>query len=199
MVARLLGRALLLRGDLAEAARALDRSLQLVRANGWIALQPLPEALRGEVALRGGHLDQAVELLDHAFSLGCHIGDPCWEAFAARGRGLAYAAAGHRSLALDWLRDSGARATRVADGYVWAHAHCLDALAGALVDGEPEEAEPIIERLERIAAHGDMRELVVRAALHRGRLGDPSAVRTARMLGEAIDNPRLRQELADAA
>lgn len=195
----ILGRALLLRDQLEEAVDALDRSLRLVRANGWIALQPLPEALRGEVALRQGDLDQAGALLDHAFSLGCHIGDPCWEAFAARGRGLSYAAAGQRPLALDWLRDATARATRVPDSYVWAHAYCLDALAGALVDGDAEEAQPVVELLERIAAHGDMRELVVRAALHRERLGDPSGAATARLLGEAIDNPRLQQELMAAA
>ena len=43
-----------------------------------------------------------------------------------------------------------------------------------------------------------MREFVVRAALHRARLGDPSGVRSARLLGEAIDNPALHAELAAA-
>ena len=87
----------------------------------------------------------------------------------------------------------------MADSNVWAHAHCLDALAGALIDGDPEAAQPVVELLERVAARGDMRELVVRAALHRGRLGDPSGAGTARMLGEAIDNPVLQQELLAAA
>ena len=36
-----------------------------------------------------------------------------------------------------------------------------------------------------------MRELVVRAHLHRSRLGDPSALATARMLAADIDNPVL--------
>ena len=40
-----------------------------------------------------------------------------------------------------------------------------------------------------------MRELVVRAALHRARLGDPSAIASARLLAEAIDNPALHAEL----
>ena len=43
-----------------------------------------------------------------------------------------------------------------------------------------------------------MRELVVRAALHRARLGDPSSLAAARVLGEAIDNPALHAELAAA-
>jgi hypothetical protein len=36
-----------------------------------------------------------------------------------------------------------------------------------------------------------MRELVVRAHVHRHRLGDPSALTTARMLATNIDNPAL--------
>jgi hypothetical protein len=43
-----------------------------------------------------------------------------------------------------------------------------------------------------------MRELVVRAALHRARLGDPSGIEPARLLGEAIDNPALHADLAAA-
>jgi hypothetical protein len=47
-----------------------------------------------------------------------------------------------------------------------------------------------------VAARGDMRELVVRAALHRARLGEPSSLESARALGEEIDNPALQAELA---
>jgi hypothetical protein len=36
-----------------------------------------------------------------------------------------------------------------------------------------------------------MRELVVRAQIHRSRLGDPSALATARILATSIDNPAL--------
>ena len=77
---------------------------------GWVAVQPFPEALRAEVALRQGDLDLAIGLLDHAFALGCRIGDPCWEAMAARARGLVHETAGERAEALEWLRDAvGAR------------------------------------------------------------------------------------------
>ena len=38
----------------------------------------------------------------------------------------------------------------------------------------------------------------MRAALHRARLGDPSGLVAARLLGEAIDNPPLHAELAAA-
>lgn len=194
----ILGRALLLRGQWREAAEALDDSLALVGEDGWVAFQPFPEALRAEVALRQGEPDRAVALLEHAFALGCRIGDPCWEAIAARARGLVHEAAGDRSTALAWLRDAVARAVRVADPYVWMHAYCLDALAGTAIAGGAPDAGEHVTRLETLAARGDMRELVVRAALHRARLGDHSAMRHARLLGETIDNPVLHAELAAA-
>ncbi len=194
----ILGRALLLRGQWPEAVEVLDDSLALVRAEGWVAFQPFPEALRAEVALRQGDPDRAIALLDHAFALGCRIGDPCWEAMAARTRGLVHEAAGERSPALTWLRDAAVRAVRVADPYVWMHAYCLDALADVAIADAAPDARECVAQLERLAARGDMRELVVRAALHRARLGDPSGLESARLLGEAIDNPALHAELAAA-
>jgi DNA-binding SARP family transcriptional activator len=195
----ILGRVMLLRGQWPEAAAVLDDSLALVREEGWVAFQPFPEALRAELALRLGDPDGAIELLDHAFALGCRIGDPCWEAMAARARGLVHEALGERAPALAWLRDAAARAVRVADPYVWMHAYCLDALADvAIADAAPDAGECVAE-LESLAAHGDMRELVVRAALHRARLGDASAIESARLLGEAIDNPALHAELTAVA
>ena len=194
----LLGRAMLLRGDLIEAAAVLDESLALVAAEGWVAVQPFPEALRAEVALRQGDVDEATALIDHSFALGCRIGDPCWEAFAARARGLVHEAAGERASALAWLREAATRAVRVADPYVWVHAFCLDALATvSIADGAPDARERVAE-LERLAARGDYRELVVRAALHRARLGEPGGIDAARLLGDAIDNPVLHAELAAA-
>jgi ATP/maltotriose-dependent transcriptional regulator MalT len=194
----LVGRVLLLCGRLPEAAQVLDDSLMQASEEGWVAFQSFPEALRGEVALRQGDADRAIALLDHAFALGCRIGDPCWEAMAARAMGLVHEAAGERASALAWLRDAAVRAVRVADPYVWMHAYCLEALADvAIADGAPDAREHVAE-LERLAARGDMRELVVRAALHRASLGDPSGVASARLLGEAIDNPVLHAELAAA-
>ena len=194
----ILGRALLLRGQWAEAAELLDESLARVGEDGWVAFQPFPEALRAEVALRQSDSDHAIALLDHAFALGCRIGDPCWEASAARARGLVHEAAGERAAALTWLRDAAVRAVRVADPYAWMHAWCLDALANVAIADAAADARDYVARLEQLAARGDMRELVVRAALHRARLGDPSGLESARLLGEAIDNPALHVELAAA-
>jgi DNA-binding SARP family transcriptional activator len=194
----ILGRGLLLRGELPEASAVLDDSLALVADEGWVAFQPFPEALRAEVALRQGDSDRAIALLDHAFALGCRIGDPCWEAVAARTRGLVHEAAGERTAALAWLRDATVRAVRVADPYVWMHAYCLEALAGVAIADAAPDARDCVATLERLAARGDMRELVVRAALHRARLGDRSGLESAHLLGEAIDNPALHAELATA-
>jgi DNA-binding SARP family transcriptional activator len=190
-----LGRAHLLRGELVEAAETLDATLALVESTGWVAFQPWPEALRAEVALRQDEPERAAALVDHAFALGCRLGDPCWEAMSARAMGLIHEAAGQRGAALARLRDAAERAVRVADPYAWIHAYCLDALAGvAIADGAPD-ARAHVDRLERVAAHGDMRELVVRAAMHHARLGDPGGQASARLLAEAIDNPALHAEL----
>jgi DNA-binding SARP family transcriptional activator len=192
----LLGRARLLLGQWPEAAEALDDALALVGEASWVAVQPFPEALRAEVALRQHDRDRAVRLLDHAFALGCRIGDPCWEAFAARARGLVHEADGERAAALAWLRDAAEHAVRVADPYVWVHAYCLDALAGVAIADAAADAHECVARLQRVAARGDMREFVVRAALHRARLGDRSGLMSARQLGEAIDNPLLHAEFS---
>ena len=194
----IVGRVLVLRGDWEQAAEVLDDSLALVGEDGWIAFQPFPEALMAEAALHRGDRDRAIALLDHAFALGCRIGDPCWEAMAARARGLVHEAAGERAAAVAWLRDATLRVVRVADPYVWMHAHCLDALAGVAIAEGAQDAGAVVDRLERLAARGDMRELVVRAAMHRARLGDASGLESARLLGEAIDNPALHAELAAA-
>ena len=50
----LIGRIHLLRGDLALAITALDRSLELVAGERWTAFRPWPESLRAEVSLRTG-------------------------------------------------------------------------------------------------------------------------------------------------
>lgn len=193
----ILGRSLLLCGQLQEAGAALDHSLELIAAEGWRALQPLPEALRAEVALREGARTEALGLAQHAFALGCELGDPCWEGFGARVTGLIHRSLGQHALALEGLRDAVARAGRVADAYAWVKAYCLDALADhAIGECAPSDVEPVVAELEMIAARGDMRELLVRAAVHRARLGDGAALDAVRPLAEAIANPALDAQLA---
>ncbi|MEA2314857.1 MAG: hypothetical protein QOI03_1549 [Solirubrobacteraceae bacterium] len=187
----LLGRALLLCDELAEAAAVLDRALELVKGDGWVAFAPFPETMRGEVALRRGDLAQAQGLLRHAFSLGCRLGDPCWEALAARAIGLVHDARGETGQALECLRDAAARAVRVADPYLWVYAYCLEALAGVALHAGADDARETVQALERVAARCDMRELVVRAAKHRAFLGDSAGIEAVGPLLAAIGNPAL--------
>lgn len=192
----LLGRALLLLGRRMEAATALDEALTTVQAEGWVAFQPLPEVLRAEVALGCGDLRRADALLDHAYILSRRLGDPCWEAVAQRGRGLLCAAVGEEPATLARLHDAAAAAARVADRNVWVHAYCLEALAGAEIRAGEPGAASTLTALEHIAARCDMRELVVRAAVHRERLGDTAPMVMARGLAQSIANPELNVALA---
>ncbi|MEA2445361.1 MAG: hypothetical protein QOJ12_2653, partial [Thermoleophilales bacterium] len=195
----LLARVRVLCGAWDDAADLLDRSIALVDAESWTAFKPFPEALRAEVALAHGDPERAAPLVDHAFALGCRLGDPCWEGMAARARGLLLADSGDTTGARDTLRDAAARASRVPDPYTWVHTHILDALADAeRRAGDQMAARAVVDELESTAGRCDMRELAVRAALHRARLGDPRAMDAARLLAEGIDNPLLDGELVAA-
>lgn len=190
----LVGRVHLLRGAFDTAAEVLDAALDVVARERWAAFRPLPEALRAEVALRTGRPDQAADRLDGAFRLACRLEDPCWEGLVARVTGLLASEqdgkAGRR-----WLDDAFARASRVTDPYEWVRGYILDALAGLAIDHGDEDATQIVESLSNLAAHTGMRELLVRADLHRARLGEPGAADSARLLAAEIDNPLLHASL----
>jgi DNA-binding SARP family transcriptional activator len=187
----LIGRVHLLRGELSLAVAPLDESLALVAAERWTAFRPWPEALRAEASLLMGRPDQAAERLDHAFRLACQLGDPCWEAMGARLTGLLTAAAGNTAKAREQLADAVARATRVSDAYAWVHAHVLDSSAALAVETGADDAAQIVDNLAELAERCGLRELVVRAHVHRGRLGVPGASESARLLAAEIDNPML--------
>ena len=188
----ILARTHLLRDERGEAGAALAASLELVHEQRWVAFLPLPEALMGELELRAGRVEVAGDQFEHAWSLACQLGDPCWESLAARGLGLLNATRGDGRAASAWLAEAGTRANRVADRYQWVRAHVLDAMVGFALDrGDQEEARRLVDLLASLAARGELRELVVRAQLHRSRLGDPAALASARMLAAGIDNPAL--------
>jgi hypothetical protein len=80
---------------------------------------------------------------------------------------------------------------------VWVKAYCLDALADVCIAlGVEDEARETAAELEKLAARCDMRELLVRAAVHSARLGNNTALEALGPLGEAIDSPELRSRLA---
>ena len=77
--------------------------------------------------------------------------------------------------------------------------YVLDAAVGTALDrDDPVRAKPLLASLGALAARCDMRELVVRAHLHRGRLGDRTAFAAARLLAVDIDNPELTRVLVDS-
>ena len=191
-----LARAHLLRDERSQAAVALARSLELVHEQRWMAFLPWPEALKGELDLRAGRVEAATEGLEHAYALACQLGDPCWEGMAARGLGLLNATLGDRATATAWLAEAHTRCSRVTDRYQWVRGYVLDAMITTALDRHDQvEAGRLADTLAMLAARGDMRELVVRAHLHRTRLGDPTALAAARLLAGGIDNPALARLL----
>jgi DNA-binding SARP family transcriptional activator len=188
----ILGRAHLLRGDYSQAGAAVVQSLDLVRQQRWVAFMPWPQALQAELDLYGGRVGTAAEGFEQAWALGCQVNDPCWEGVAARGLGLLAAERGDYQGVVHWLDQAARRASREPDRYQWVHAYVLDtAVRTALDQGDHDRARPLAAQLAALAARCDMRELVVRANLHLGRLGDPQATKSARLMAADIDNPSL--------
>lgn len=194
----MLGRALLLQGDMARAAQVLDQSVAMAQQL-WTAFLPWPQSLRAEVEMLCGNVDGAADRFEHAFALGCQLGDPCWEGIAGRGRACVAIWRGESGRALEILLDAISRSTRFADGYLWTKAYALEALCGLAIARKMPEATLWIDELQHIAARSGMREFTVRALLHRASLGDASSATAAKLLGDEIHNPVLRTLMSGLA
>jgi DNA-binding SARP family transcriptional activator len=191
-----LGRAHLLLGDHAQARRHLQEALDFARADRWNSFVPLPEALLADLELRQGSHERATELFQHALALGEQLGDPCWESLGVRGLGLVAVARGDVDEGMDLLDEAPRRCRRLPDSYLWIEAYALDALCDLGVREAPHLSLPWIQELESIAAGTGMRELVIRAALQRARLGQTGALEAARAGVGTVDNPLLEGLLA---
>jgi DNA-binding SARP family transcriptional activator len=191
----MLGRLHLLRGELEDARRILDETLEYVGARGLTAFQPWPQSFRAEIDLLDGDVDAAEERFEHAFALGCQVGDPCWESIAARGLGLVAAERGDVARALELLVDAPTLCRRLPDTYLWIEAYSLEALCALALEQRAEGSGRWIDSLEAIAARHGMRELLARATIYRARLGEPGALDAARSLTAQIDNPVLGELL----
>ena len=148
-------------GQRRAARAALQRSLELTVDDGWLRFVPWPEALLGEVDLAEGETAAARERFEHAFTLGCHLEDPCWQGLAARGLALLQE---DPAAAIEQLADARQRALRAPDGYRWVGAHALDALCEVAVRVEDARAPGWVGELHDLAARSGMRDLVARAA-----------------------------------
>jgi hypothetical protein len=160
------------------------------------AFVPWPESFRGDVDLVLGDLDAAEERFEHAFALGCQVGDPCWESVALRGLGLVAAARGDVPRALDLLVEAPKLCRRLPDTYLWIETYALDALCSVAVEHHADASRRWVDQLEAITARRGVRELLLRATVYRARLGEPGAVDAARLLAAEIDNPALDDLLA---
>jgi DNA-binding SARP family transcriptional activator len=187
----LLGRYHLLRGEIEDALHLLDRALNEADARGMTAFIPWPEAFRGELDLLLGDLETAEARFEHAFALGCQVGDACWESIGIRGLGLVAAARGDGDHALELLVDAPKLCRRLPDTYLWIEVYGLDALCAVAVDYGAEGAVGWINELERISARRGIRELLLHATVYRARLGEPGALEAAGSMASQIDNPAL--------
>ena len=192
----LLGRLHLLCGELDKARDLLDASLERAAAIGWTGVVPLPESLRAEVDLLTGDVDGAAERFEYAFSLGCQLGDPCWESISCRGLGLVAAAQGKIPRALELLDEAPRRCRRLPDTYLWVEAYDLEALCDVGVAQAAASTGRWIDELETIASRTGMRELLARATVHRANLGEPGALDAARSYAAEVDNPALADFVA---
>jgi DNA-binding SARP family transcriptional activator len=186
-----LGRFHLFRDELEDALHLLDQALDEVRARGMTAFIPWPESFRAELDLILGDLETAQERLEHAFALGCEVGDACWESAALRGLGLVAAARGDVPRALELLADAPKLCRRLPDTYLWIEAYALDAFCAVALEHQAEAAPRWIDELEGITARRGIRELLLRATVYRARLGEPGALAAARSLAAEIENPAI--------
>ena len=185
----MVGRLHVLRGEHARGLAPLDAALRLVREQGWTAFQPWPEAFRAEVAIGSRDLATARGLLDHAWVLATESDDHCWMATVAYGQATLALETGQVDTARDWV----ARGLAPSPWYLWPHARLLDlACSVTMRTGEPAAAQAGIRRLTEVAGRACMRDLVVRAHLHRARTGSRQALVAARALAAEVDSPALR-------
>ena len=193
-----LGRLLLLLGDLDEAGALLDDAAESARQEAWTAFIPYPEAYAAEVRLLRGEVDQAEALLEHAHALGCQVGDVCWQTMTLRGLGLVAERRGDVEGALERLAQAPSRCRSLPDTYRWAEAYAQESLAAVAVRHGDARAPAWVDELDEMASRHNLRELAVRAKLHRGALGQGDAVAVAALLAADVDNPSLQALVVEA-
>ena len=186
-----LGRSQLLWNRLDDAQESLERARTMARAERWTAFLAFPEALSAEVSMRQGDLDRAADTFEHAYALGCQVGDACWESYGVRGFGLMRAARGDLAGAIETMEEALASCARANRIHLWLRGYVLDALCAIAVDIPHPTAERWVTDLGSLASRSGMREFAVRSYLYRRDLGDETAVEAARVLAMGVENPHL--------
>ncbi|APX01117.1 SARP family transcriptional regulator [Arthrobacter sp. QXT-31] len=188
----LLGRVMLLRGELEQAVEPLDHALQWILAEHWTAFEPFVAGVRGETYLAAGDLEAAAEMIDRSWVLADLAGDHCYMALAAGAEARLFLAHGDLAAAQHWVD----RGMQPKPWYLWYSARLLDVAAEVAIAARDERTEEVVERLGALASRSGMREFVVRAQSHRAVLGDEAAAQAVPWLAKQIDNPALTAFLA---
>jgi DNA-binding SARP family transcriptional activator len=178
-------------GEHSEAEPLVAEALRLTRLQNWNAFLPYPLTQLAELQLLDGDRDAAVENLEHALALGCHIGDPCWEALAERGLAWELSMRGKTEAAVAELESARRCCGRHPDTYRWVTAQILAATCEIGVNRNLPSAPRWVDELEAFSGAAGLRDLVVRAHLHRAALGTADALETATLLALDLDNPTL--------
>ena len=186
----MLGRINLFRGALDVAAGQLDASIRLAERDHWLAFLPWPQALRGEIQLARADPAGAAELLQQAFARACQLGDPCWEGMSARGLALVTEAAGDTSRAFMMLSDARARASRLADPYLWLDGYILDAQCELGRRYAHPDTGAWVEAMRTLASRTGMRDLTLRSLRHGAALGNEGDAAAAAILAAEIEDSR---------
>jgi DNA-binding SARP family transcriptional activator len=187
------GRSNLLWNRLDDADRTLERAREMARTERWTAFMAFPEALSAEVWFRRGDLDRAADTFEHAYALGCQVGDACWESYGVRGFGLMRAARGDLAGAIESMEGALAGCARVGQTHLWLRAYIMDALCAIAVATRHPTAEAWVTDLASLASRSGMREFAVRSYRYRADLGDASALDAARVLAMGVENPHLHE------
>jgi DNA-binding SARP family transcriptional activator len=167
----MLGKAHLLRGDLAAAIPALDRAIGLARLH-WVGFRPWPEALRAEVALALGQVQHAEHMFQAAYALARSFDhSPCWESATARGLGLVASAHGAVDRAVARLDDAYRSLDRESATYQWARCNALDSLCEVAVTNHLPGSAGWLAELEEQAGRFRLQGFLARSFQYRDRLG----------------------------
>jgi hypothetical protein len=131
---------------------------ELARGGGAVALVPWATVWAAEAALTLGDQATAEATYAEAYTLGCEIGDPCWEALALRGLALVARRNQRTDQAAELLTEAVACCRRQPDVYKWAEALLLT----ELLELDPAAHDAELARALRLATTGPIPDLFER-------------------------------------
>lgn len=184
------------RGEFAQAKATAAEAADLAKSTGNLALMAFTDSKLAEVEISSGSVAVGHQLAEHAMALSDQIHETCVQAMAGTQLGLLCFEQGDLDGAIGHLGAAWSRPMILPD-HVWKGALALDALCTVAVGERLPQARTWVTDLESLASRTGMRELLVRAYLHRHDLGDDTG-EAATMLAAQIDNPLLHEMVGQA-